>query len=143
MLKKILKKENSIKIETNKSDNIVLNKALEMLADNILEEMIKCKIKTAMSELSHNREILVNLSEYVQNNEKKFFECKKEYLNLIIKSLNDYKELISIKIKKSTEDIDFDLLCEEIHICNKLYKCFYSEDIIAADKNIEEATEIL
>lgn len=124
MLKKILKKENLIKLEVQESGNIVLNKALEMSADNILEEMIKCKVKTTMSELSHKRESLVNLAQYTKENNKKDFECKKEYLDLIIESLNDYKEFISTKIKKSSEDINFDLLCGEVHVCNKLHKAF-------------------
>lgn len=140
MLRKIFKKEDLMKIEVQESGNIILNKALEMAADNILEEMVKCKTKTAMSDLSHKREVLVNLAQYAEENNKKDFECKKEHLDLIIESLKDYKESVSTTIKKVSVNTDFDLLCGEVHICNKLYKAFSAvngKEIITVDKDVE------
>ena len=140
MFKKIFKKENLIKLEIQESGNIVLNNALEMSAENILEEMVKCKVKTDMAELSRKREVLINLAEYIKENNKKDFECKEECLDLIIESLNDYKELISTKIKKSSENIQFDLLCGEVHVCNKLIKTFSAAngiEIVTIDKDTE------
>ena len=140
MFKKIFKKENLIKLEIQESGNIVLNNALEMSAENILEEMVKCKVKTDMAELSRKREVLINLAQYIKVNNKKDFECKEECLDLIIESLNDYKELISTKIKKSSENIQFDLLCGEVHVCNKLIKTFSAAngiEIVTIDKDTE------
>lgn len=140
MFKKIFKKENLIKLEIQESGNIVLNNALEMSAENILEEMVKCKVKTDMAELSRKREVLINLAQYIKENNKKDFECKEECLDLIIESLNDYKELISTKIKKSSENIQFDLLCGEVHVCNKLIKTFSAAngiEIVTIDKDTE------
>lgn len=140
MFKKIFKKEKLIKLEIQESGNIVLNNALEMSAENILEEMVKCKVKTDMAELSRKREVLINLAQYIKENNKKDFECKEECLDLIIESLNDYKELISTKIKKSSENIQFDLLCGEVHVCNKLIKTFSAAngiEIITIDKDTE------
>lgn len=140
MFKKIFKKEKLIKLEIQESGNIVLNNALEMSAENILEEMVKCKVKTDMAELSRKREVLINLAQYIKENNKKDFECKEECLDLIIESLNDYKELISTKIKKSSENIQFDLLCGEVHVCNKLIKTFSAAngiEIVTIDKDTE------
>ena len=140
MFKKIFKKENLIKLEIQESGNIVLNNALEISAENILEEMVKCKVKTDMAELSRKREVLINLAQYIKENNKKDFECKEECLDLIIESLNDYKELISTKIKKSSENIQFDLLCGEVHVCNKLIKTFSAAngiEIVTIDKDTE------
>lgn len=140
MFKKIFKKEKLIKLEIQESGNIVLNNALEMSAENILEEMVKCKVKTDMAELSRKREVLINLAQYIKENNKKDFECKEECLDLIIESLNDYKELISTKIKKSSENIQFDLLCGEVHVCNKLIKTFSTAngiEIVTIDKDTE------
>ena len=140
MFKKIFKKEKLIKLEIQESGNIVLNNALELSAENILEEMVKCKVKTDMAELSRKREVLINLAQYIKENNKKDFECKEECLDLIIESLNDYKELISTKIKKSSENIQFDLLCGEVHVCNKLIKTFSAAngiEIVTIDKDTE------
>ena len=140
MFKKIFKKEKLIKLKIQESGNIVLNNALEMSAENILEEMVKCKVKTDMAELSRKREVLINLAQYIKENNKKDFECKEECLDLIIESLNDYKELISTKIKKSSENIQFDLLCGEVHVCNKLIKTFSAAngiEIVTIDKDTE------
>lgn len=140
MFKKIFKKEKLIKLEIQESGNIVLNNALEISAENILEEMVKCKVKTDMAELSRKREVLINLAQYIKENNKKDFECKEECLDLIIESLNDYKELISTKIKKSSENIQFDLLCGEVHVCNKLIKTFSAAngiEIVTIDKDTE------
>ena len=81
----------------------------------------------------------ITTEEYNENN-KKDFECKEECLDLIIESLNDYKELISTKIKKSSENIQFDLLCGEVHVCNKLIKTFSAAngiEIVTIDKDTE------
>lgn len=140
MFKKIFKKEKLIKLEIQESGNIVLNNALEMSAENILEEMVKCKVKTDMAELSRKREVLINLAQYIKENNKKDFECKEECLDLIIKSLSDYKELISTIIKKSSENVQFDSLCGEVHICNKLIKTFSAAngiEIVTIDKDTE------
>lgn len=140
MLKRIFKKEDLIKIEIQESGNIVLKKALEMAANNILEEMIECKDKVIMATLSHERESLINLAQYAEMNIKKHFECEKKDLNLIIDSLEKYKESISMIIKKASTEINFDLLCGEVHVCNKLYKTFSAVngiEIITTDKDIE------
>ena len=124
MFKKMFKKEDLVKLEIQESGNVVLNKALTKLADDYLEGMTKCKDKETMSSLSCKREKLVNLAQYASLNTKKHFECEKESLNLIIESLKEYKESISTIIKKGSANMDFDLLCGEVHICNKLYKAF-------------------
>jgi hypothetical protein len=124
MFKKMFKKENLVKLEIQESGNVVLSKALTKLADDFLEGMTKCKDKEIMSNLSCTREKLVNLAQYAGSNTKKHFECEKESLDLIIESLKEYKESISTTIKKGSTNIDFDLLCGEVHICNKLYKTF-------------------
>lgn len=124
MFKKMFKKENLVKLEIQESGNVVLSKALTKLADDYLEGMTKCKDKEIMSSLSCTREKLVNLAQYASLNTKKHFECEKESLDLIIESLKEYKESISTIIKKGSANMDFDLLCGEVHICNKLYKAF-------------------
>ena len=68
----------------------------------------------------------------------------KECLDLIIKSLSDYKELISTIIKKSSENVQFDSLCGEVHVCNKLIKTFSAAngiEIVTIDKDTEIINE--
>ena len=113
----------------SEQDSILIHNALTLAANNTIEQMIKCKDVIQMSNLSVKREKQNSLGFIAHVNKNRDIRIELSDIDIIREALKEYKEKTAMDIKKSNHTSEeFDGLCEEIYICNKLLKQFKEDD---------------
>lgn len=135
MIKKILKKDkNAIKIDFQYSgEAIVLKELLEIAAEKSLNEMIKCKDRDSMENISTKRNKELFYSKFY-NKTAKYIEIDAWDLDIVLIAVKEYKEQLFTDIKKSSTQTELDSLCEKNYFCTQLE----TKVINAIKKNIDD-----